>query len=168
MKKIRLISLILCALMIIPLFAACADTPAETAKETTAATETEPETTDMEITEAETYDPALDDSAVKTDDDGNVTDIKNVDVGLLVGTDGLGRMLLTNEDVGDVRENKTVGIFYSPWHGDFAGKVQAYNNQEILDKYPDIDINNFRDSRWGSANYNFWNEPIYGYYKKRP
>ncbi len=162
MKKYGFLALVLCFLMIIPALSACADKPAETAENTTVAV-TEPETTE-EVTEAETYDPALDNSEIQKDEDGNVTDIKTVDASLLVGDDGLGRTLLTNEDVGDVRENKTVGIFYSPWHGTFAESVQAYNNQEILDKYPDIDINNYRDSRWGTANYHFWNEPIYGYY----
>lgn len=165
MKNNRLILLLLCVLMILPAVFGCAEKPEETAGDTvTTAAGTEPETTEAEITEAETYDPALDNSEIQKDEDGNVTDIKTVDASLLVGEDGLGRILLTNEDAGNVRENRTVGIFYSPWHGTFAESVQAYNNQEILDKYPDIDINNFRDSRWGSANYHFWNEPIYGYY----
>ena len=172
MKNNVLIALLLCAVMLMPLAAGCADKPAETTETAAAAdaeqtlTETEAETekeTERE-TEAETYDPALDDSTVKTDENGNAAEVREIDPGLLVGVDGLGRVLVTNAEAGDVRENRTVGIFYSPWHGDFASKVQAYNNQEILDKYPDIDINNFRDPRWGSANYHFWNEPIYGYY----
>ena len=153
--------------MLLPAISGCADKPDQPAPETKAeetTAETAPDETEPKITEAETYDPTLDNSEIEKDEDGKVTEIKTVDPGLLVGEDGLGRVLLTNADVGDVREDKTVGIFYSPWHGDFAGKVQAYNNQEILDKYPDIDINNFNDSRWGSANYHFWNEPIYGYY----
>lgn len=165
MKSFRIISVLLAFAAVTAVLSGCADRPDVTEAETTAPAETDAETTaEPETTEAETYDPSLDDSTVKTDENGSVTGVKTVDAGLLVGVDGLGRVLLTNEDVGDVRENKTVGIFYSPWHGDFAGKVQAYNNQEILDKYPDIDINNFRDSRWGSANYHFWNEPVYGYY----
>ena len=166
MKKIRIMAAVLCALMLIPVFAACLEpneTPATTVDGVT--TETGPVTTEEETTTApETYDPALDDSSLELNEDGNVIEPKTVDPGLLVGVDGLGRALLTNDDVGDVREDKTVGIFYSSWHGEFASTVQAYNNQEILDKYPDIDINNFGDSRWGAAGYHFWNEPIYGYY----
>ena len=161
MKNNRLAALLLCLMMIVPVISGCADAPetTENTSGTDITTETEPETT-----EEETYDPSLDDSSIKVDENGKAKETKTVDPGLLVGEDGLGRVLLTNKETGGVRENKTVGIFYSPWHGTFANTVQAYNNQEILDKYPDIDINNFRDARWGAANYHFWNEPIYGYY----
>lgn len=165
MKKLKIFTLFLCAATVLPLLFACADGPANVTEPVTNVADTTAEQTETEaVTEAETYDPSLDDSTVKVDEDGQVISVKTVDAGLLVGVDGLGRALLTNEDVGDRRENKTVGIFYSPWHGEFANTVQAYNNQEILDQYPDIDINNYKDRRWGSANYHFWNEPIYGYY----
>ncbi|MBO4422241.1 MAG: hypothetical protein J5879_02295 [Clostridia bacterium] len=164
MKKIRLTAMILALLTAVSAATACADQPVETLPVTETETDVPTETQEPETTAEETYDPALDNSAVEQDEDGNVVGVKEVDPGLLVGVDGLGRKLLTNAETGGVRENRTVGIFYSSWHGTFAGSVQAYNNQEILDKYPDIDINNFNDSRWGSRNYHFWNEPIYGYY----
>lgn len=166
MKKLRFIALFLASLTVIILAAGCmsggSDTTAAPVPQTDGTTEEasrEPETT-----EPETYDPALDVSELVKDEDGNV-DVKPIDPGLFVGVDGLGRTLLTHDDVGDVREDKTVGIFYSSWHGDFADEaILAYNNQEILDKYPDINKNNFNDSRWGTAHYHFWNEPVYGYY----
>ncbi len=168
MKKIRIISVLLAALMLLPFAAGCTEQkPAVTGGADT--TDTEPSTdtqpdTEPETTGEETYDPALDISALEKDDEGNVP-AKEVDPGLLVGVDGLGRVLLTNKEVGPVREDRTVGIFYSSWHGEFAeGGTLAYNNQHILDTYPDIDKNNFNDRRWGSAHYHFWNEPIYGYY----
>lgn len=36
---------------------------------------------------------------------------------------------------------------------------------KILNKYPDIEINNYEDPRWGNAATYFWNEPIWGYYR---
>ncbi|MBQ1847597.1 MAG: hypothetical protein II135_06305 [Clostridia bacterium] len=168
MKKMKITALILAALTVLPVLFGCAEKPSanETAATVEQSSETEKQTEKETeaVTEAQTYDPALDNSSVPKDEDGKVVSGRTVDPGTLVGIDGLGRTLLTNADVGDVRADKTVGIFYSSWHGDFASQVQAYNNQEIIDKYPDIDINNFNDPRWGSANYHFWNEPIYGYY----
>lgn len=173
MKKTKVIALLIAAVTVLTaLFGCVGAEPAVTGAgteavptETVKATEPVSEAaTQAPETEAETYDPALDNSEVPRDENGAVINDGFVDPGTLVGVDGLGRVLLTNADVGDVKSDKTVGIFYSPWHGDFYSKVQAYNNQEILDTYPDIDINNFNDPRWGSANYHFWNEPIYGYY----
>lgn len=172
MKALKIIALLLAAVTALSVAFGCAPAPEETAKTTeteaetaeeTEAVTTEAETTEAE-TEAETYDPSLDISALEKDENGNIVNVKAPDPTLLVATDGLGREVVTNEKTGGVRENKTVGIFYSPWHGEFAGSVQAVNNQEILDEFPDIDINNFNDKRWKTANYHFWNEPIYGYY----
>ena len=81
-----------------------------------------------------------------------------------VATDGLGRKVSTNENAGNERKDRYVGVFFSPWHGSFAEHQRAYNNQQILDKYPDIDKNDPHDGRWGERGYHFWNEPIYGYY----
>ena len=166
MKKLSIISFLLTLCICIPFAAGCGTTPETTDTTAPGITDTVPDesATEPVTTEDEKYDPALDISALEKDEDGNVP-VKEIDPGLLVGVDGLGRVLLTNAEVGGVRENKTVGIFYSSWHGTFAedGYV-AVNNQEILDKYPDIDINNFNDKRWSTAHYHFWNEPIYGYY----
>ncbi|MBO4868607.1 MAG: hypothetical protein J5585_02720, partial [Clostridia bacterium] len=166
MKKLSIISLLLTVCMGIPFAAGCGTTPETTDTAAPEVTDTAPaeSATEPVTTEEETYDPALDISALEKDEDGNVP-VKKIDPGLLVGVDGLGRVLLTNAEVGDVREDRTVGIFYSSWHGTFAedGYV-AVNNQEILDKYPDIDVNNYNDKRWSTAHYHFWNEPIYGYY----
>ena len=81
-----------------------------------------------------------------------------------VFTDGLGRTSLTNAEVGDPREDKTVAMFYWTWHGNQIG-VDYYNIQEILDKYPEA-INDFDHSGWpaNTSLYGHWNEPIYGYY----
>ena len=172
MKKLRIISLLATIMTVLPLIFGCAEKQPDAGGSVGTAAQSEPAATEptthavteAPVTEAETYDPALDDSTIPKDEAGKVINDGFVDPGTLVGVDGLGRVLLTNAEVGDVKSDKTVGIFYSPWHGDFYSKVAAYNNQEILDTYPDININNFNDGRWGSANYHFWNEPIYGYY----
>lgn len=167
MKNLRITAVILAFLTLIPAIAGCgggADTTAAATSVPDTSAAGESAVTEPEETADESYDPALDISALEKDEDGNVA-VKPVDPGLLVGVDGLGRMLLTHEDVGDVRADRTVGIFYSSWHGDFAEQAMlAENNQEILDKYPDIDKNDFNDKRWGNSGYHFWNEPIYGYY----
>ncbi len=169
MKKIRIASLLLAVLMAAAATAGCAEQkPAETTANVTqtepVTSETEEITTTPQETEPETYDPALDNSTVEKDGDGNVIEPKTVDPTLYVAIDGLGREIAMNEKTGDVRADKWVGIFYSSWHGEFANTTQAVNNQEILDKYPDINKNNYNDRRWSTAHYHFWNEPIYGYY----
>lgn len=171
MKLIRILSYALCAVM---LFAALAACQPSTGSDTTDAKGTEAvddgttqpaATTEEPAQTVEPYDPALDDSAVAKDEDDNVINLgTNVQSSTWVGTDGLGRELLTNADVGDVRQDKYVGIFYWTWHGTFASSTGVYNNQEIIDKYPDIDKNNYNDSRWGAGGYHFWNQPLFGYY----
>lgn len=81
-------------------------------------------------------------------------------------TDGLNRKISMNNETGNIRKDKYVGIFYHTWHMSFTSDNKNYNNTELLKKYPDLDKNNFDDPRWGSKpnKYHFWNEPIYGYY----
>ncbi len=80
-----------------------------------------------------------------------------------VFTDGLGRVSLTNADVGDPREDKTVAMFYWTWHINFKGGP-CYNNNEILEKYPEA-INDYDHPVWSTVSGQlFWNEPIWGYY----
>ena len=134
----------------------------------------DPQTTDNANTSADTlvvegvgdYDPALDDSTVKLYESGDNTALTEsyASTSSWVVTDGLGRTAATNSEVGDLKEDKFVAVFFSPWHGTFSTQYVAYNNQQILDKYPDIGKNDFSDSRWGDDGYHFWNEPIYGYY----
>jgi hypothetical protein len=81
-----------------------------------------------------------------------------------VFTDGLGRTSLTNAEVGDPRENKTVAIFYWTWHGNQIG-TDYYNIQKIIDQYPEA-INDYDHPAWpeNKSLYGHWNEPIYGFY----
>ena len=81
-----------------------------------------------------------------------------------VFTDGLGRESLTYEDVGGVKEDKTVAMFYWTWHVDLAYN-QAFNINDFILKYPEA-IRDYDHEAWptGGVAY-FWNEPLYGYYR---
>ncbi len=130
-------------------------------------TETEPET--LPVLEWESYDAALDNSVVDT------TSEHVVDQSQWIVTDGLGRVMVTNTQTGDLRD-KEVAIFYWTWHGQFANEGQrAFNNQENINKliemgkterdYVTNDISKLNS--WGiktSSGYHFWDQPIYGYY----
>ena len=81
-----------------------------------------------------------------------------------VAIDGLGRVVPTNEQTGDVRDDKYVGLFYWSWHNDFAGSPPL-NVSEFMAKYPEAK-NNYNFSKWPtSGTAYFWNEPIFGYYR---
>ncbi|MBE7067075.1 MAG: hypothetical protein E7385_05935 [Ruminococcaceae bacterium] len=79
--------------------------------------------------------------------------------------DGLGRTISQYKDVGDVREDKYVGMFYWTWHYNSAG-YPARNITEILEKYPESS-HDWNHSAWentASGTPYFWNEPLFGYY----
>ena len=80
-----------------------------------------------------------------------------------VFTDGLGRDSLTNAQVGDPREDKTVAMFFWNWHITNKIGVKATNIQQTIDKYPEA-INDYYASVWDDTTTYYWNEPIYGYY----
>lgn len=81
-----------------------------------------------------------------------------------VATDALGRTLPTNEETGDLREGKYIGLFFWTWHCGQSANNPA-NNELINEQYPDS-INNYYDPVWAAAGTDryHWNEPIYGYY----
>ncbi len=79
-----------------------------------------------------------------------------------VFTDGLGRTSLTNAEVGDPREDKTVAIFFWTWHN---GRPTALNINDAVEQYPEA----ARDPNhevWQIGNFQgSWNESIYGFYE---
>lgn len=79
-----------------------------------------------------------------------------------VFTDGLGRVSLTNAEVGDPREDKTVSIFYWTWH---INRPRVINVNNAVEQYPEA----ARDKThpvWQPAGFQgSWNESIYGYYE---
>ena len=176
MKNNRLRTLLLSALALCLLGAVIACTQASDPEDKTegegdkeTSTPSEGETTRAELV-WETYDPALDNSAVDTSAE------HKVDSSQWVAQDGLDRVLVTNTQAGDVREDKIVAIFYWTWHGDFADEQTAYNNQQNIDKliamgkterdYMTLSMGelNRLGIRTAMGPYHFWDEPIYGYY----
>ena len=83
-----------------------------------------------------------------------------------VFTDGLGRVSLTNADVGDLKEDKTLAMFYWTWHVSGSTKCTPINMQEFSTKYPEA-IRDYDHPIWAEQGsmISFWNEPIYGYYR---
>ncbi len=82
-----------------------------------------------------------------------------------VFTDGLGRVSLTNADVGDPREDKTVGMFYWTWHIDFQATKVPTTLQDLSVKYPEA-MNDWDHDLWSTTTGTyFWNKPIYGFYR---
>ena len=80
-------------------------------------------------------------------------------------TDGLNRKIEVSY-TDTKRENKYVGIFFHTWHSPRMHVNNGFMDiNKILNKYPDIEINNYEDPRWGNAATYFWNEPIWGYYR---
>ncbi len=79
-----------------------------------------------------------------------------------VFTDGLGRVSLTNAEVGDPREDKTVSMFFWTWHNDRAPVI---NVNHAAEKYPEA-VRDYNHPVWTPAYFQgSWNEPIYGHYE---
>ncbi len=91
-----------------------------------------------------------------------------------VFTDGLGRVSLTNADVGAPRDDKTVAMFFWNWHATFGKirtpfNVQAYIDQQTAAGIPLEDyLYDYDHAGWLAKDHSvqyFWDEPIYGYYR---
>ena len=148
------------------------ETPTEeaTTEEVTTEEVTTEEVTTLRDLEWESYDPALDNSAV------DQSAQHKVDSSQWIAQDGLDRIVATNTQTGDIREDKIVAIFYWTWHGDFGNGQTAYNNQQNIDKliemgkterdYMTLSISELRKLgiKTQMGPYHFWDEPIYGYY----
>ena len=93
--------------------------------------------------------------------------------------DGLGRTLSFNGDsytsslhsgtVGNKKENRYVGIFYSDWDEELGASNSIRNITQILEKYSDEEKealkHDFKNKVWkGITGYHFWDEPIFNYY----
>ena len=176
MKNNRLRTLLLSALALCLLGAVIACTQASDPEDKTdgdgdqeSSTPSEGETTRAELV-WEIYDPSLDNSVVDTSAE------HKVDSSQWVAQDGLDRVLVTNTQAGDAREDKIVAIFYWTWHGEFADQQTAYNNQQNIDKliamgkterdYVTLSMGKLNQLgiKTAMGPYHFWDEPIYGYY----
>lgn len=76
-----------------------------------------------------------------------------------VATDGLGRDLPSFKEVGPIRKDKIVGVFYYVWQG-FHGD-EVHDITEIL-KQPK------NERKWGKkGEFHFWGEPEQGFYQAK-
>ena len=78
----------------------------------------------------------------------------------LVATDALGRTLPTYSEVGGIRENHYVGLFYWLWHG-------GLRNESTVESEYNITLSNQIDPKrtdWQFADY-YWAKPELGYYQ---
>ncbi|MBK5196143.1 MAG: hypothetical protein JJE08_08985 [Proteiniphilum sp.] len=87
----------------------------------------------------------------------------------LAGADELGRVLPAHDEVGNIKDNRTVGIFYFLWQGDDASKTSElkWDLTKIVSNHPEV-LKDGDHENWGSRDrgrYYFWGEPIYGYYR---
>ena len=84
--------------------------------------------------------------------------------GSYVATDGLGRTLPESSEVGTVKKNKFVGMFYWTWHSSHSVN-KTMNVNDFINRHPELknDYNNSLWSETGATIYH-WNEPVYGYY----
>jgi hypothetical protein len=84
----------------------------------------------------------------------------------LAATDALNRKLPSWEEAGDIKKNKTVGLFYWTWQNDMAKSSPAYDVTKILAEHPEA-IDDFNHPAWPkAAPCFFWGEPLYGYYRR--
>lgn len=82
----------------------------------------------------------------------------------LPATDALGRKLPMHEDVGDIRNDKFVGLFYWTWHTYFA-QNPSHDLSKFLTEYPHA-LKNVNDPAWpATGEYFHWGEPLFGYYR---
>lgn len=82
-----------------------------------------------------------------------------------VGYDKFGRRLADYEEVGPVKKDKYIGMFYFINHAHWAPLKEPFNNTEFLNEHPEA-YQDFDNPLWktpGDTQY-FAAEPIYGYY----
>ena len=92
-------------------------------------------------------------------------DIRFANLSNLSAKDHLGRALPTYEEVGDVKKDKIVGLFYYLWHG-YHGTQGPYDVTKILEKQPDA-MYHPESPVWPSPEHTpmlHWGEPLFGYY----
>lgn len=89
---------------------------------------------------------------------------------VLAGTDGLGRVLPQQEDVGNPVNNRHIAIFYFLWQGDSASPTseRTWDLSKLWSEHPEA-FEDFDHPAWGGGagkegKYYFWGKPIYGYY----
>lgn len=81
-----------------------------------------------------------------------------------MATDALGRKLPAYEEVGDLKKDKFVGLFYWTWHTQQSKGNAPYNTTEYLSRNPQAK-DDYKHPMWPVKNSPwFWAEPLFGYY----
>lgn len=83
----------------------------------------------------------------------------------LSAVDSLGRELPKHDEVGDVKKEKIVGLFYYLWLG-YHGTQGPFDITKILEEDPNA-MNNPESPAWPPAEHTpmlHWGEPLFGYY----
>ncbi len=80
--------------------------------------------------------------------------------------DALGRSLPDAGQVGPVRSDRFVGIFYFLWIGQHGrNDIGPFDVSKIMAEHPDA-LQRPTSPPWGPyGHYHFWGEPLYGYYR---
>ncbi len=87
----------------------------------------------------------------------------NYTIGAIAGTDDLGRVLPDYKEVGPLRDDRYVGVFYFVWHGEHT-RTGPHNVTNILEQDPTA-VYDIDHPLWGPvAHYHHWGEPLFGYY----
>jgi hypothetical protein len=89
----------------------------------------------------------------------------------LAGTDGLGRTLALHKEVGDLKLDRKVVLFYFLWQGDKSSPTseKVWDLAKLSVSHPEV-FEDFDHPGWGggagkAGKYYFWGEPLYGYYE---
>ncbi len=77
-------------------------------------------------------------------------------------TDDLGRKAASFSEVGPLKEDKSVALFYWTWHSNWE-KSDAVNMTDFASKNPDIK-HDYENTAWPKDTRYYWNEPLFGYY----
>lgn len=84
-------------------------------------------------------------------------------------TDGLGRVLPQNDDIGGPKSNRRVAMFYFLWMGSDNNTSEHYWDLDLLWQYHPEVFEDFSSPYWGGGagvigRYYFWGQSVYGYY----
>ena len=166
MKRIRILSFVLAALLLLAALAACKpDTPDQHEKEsdTSVADQTTEANTETN-TEADT-EPEMTPSVQRVPDDRDLTDAE-YSVLNIVGTDDFGRVILPVD--GKVNDDRYVGMFYFLTLGQHANHSGIYDINQITYEGTFNDaFSKFNTPLTPVGAAHFWGEPVWGYYDSR-
>jgi len=101
---------------------------------------------------------------IKPEEEDTTVFVQDAGMYQLVATDALGRRLPTNKQVGDVKKNKYVGLFYWIWHTQLSQGSVANDLTKLLKEHPGI-IDDYNNPLWPTnEGYYYWGEPLFDYY----